>query len=140
MTKSGSLAYAVMAEMKSAGIGISTVVAIGGDTVKGIDFCEPLALFQADPETKAIVLLGEIGGADEENAAAYIQETGIAKPVVAFISGRSVPRGQSMGHAGAIADRQWGDYHSKHRSLAGAGVHIVENIGEIPGILKRWPA
>lgn len=136
ITKSGSLAYAVLAEMKSAGIGISTVVAIGGDMVKGTDFREHLALFRSDPETEAIVLLGEIGGRDEENAAAFIRDTVITKPVVAFISGRSVPPGQAMGHAGAIADLGRGDYHSKCRALAAAGVRIAQNIGEIPRLLK----
>ena len=136
ITKSGSLAYAVLAEMKSAGIGISTVVAIGGDVVKGTDFREHLGLFQGDPETQAIVLLGEIGGSDEENAAAFIRDTAITKPVVAFVSGRSVPPGQTMGHAGAIAERGRGDYQSKCSALAAAGVHVAHNIGEIPHLLK----
>lgn len=135
ITKSGSLAYAVMAEMKSAGLGVSTVVAIGADAVKGIDFHEPLALFDADPETRAIVLLGEIGGGDEENAASFI-ESAISKPVVAFISGRSVPVGQSMGHANAIAGRGRGDHASKVRALISAGARVAGNIGEISSILK----
>lgn len=138
ITKSGSLAYAVLAEMKSAGIGISTVVAIGGDAVKGTDFREHLTLFQADPDTSAIALLGEIGGCDEENAATFIRDAAIDKPVVAFVSGRSVPPGQSMGHAGAIVERGRGDYESKCSALAAAGVHIAENIGEIPRLLMRW--
>jgi succinyl-CoA synthetase alpha subunit len=137
ITKSGSLAYAVMAEMKSAGIGVSTVVGIGGDAVKGTDFRDHLALFQADPDTRAIVLLGEIGGSNEENAAAFIRDAAISKPMVAFISGRSVPLGQSMGHAGAIAERGRGDYQSKCAALAAAGVHIAGNIGEIPALLQR---
>ena len=134
ITKSGSLSYAVMAEMKSAGLGVSTVVAIGADAVKGIDFREPLALFEADPETKAIVLLGEIGGSDEENAASFIKSA-ITKPVVAFISGRSVLVGQSMGHANAIAERGRGDHASKVKALASAGVQVVGNIGEIVATL-----
>jgi succinyl-CoA synthetase alpha subunit len=136
IAKSGSLAYAVLAEMKSAGIGISTVVAIGGDVVKGTDFREHLALFHSDPETQAIVLLGEIGGCDEENAAAFIRDTMITKPVVAFISGRSVPPGQTMGHAGAIAERGRRDYDSKCSTLAAAGVRIAQDIGEISRLLK----
>ncbi|HET6160653.1 MAG TPA: succinate--CoA ligase subunit alpha [Dongiaceae bacterium] len=139
ITKSGSLAYAALAEMKSAGIGISTVVAIGGDVVKGTGFREHLALFHADLETQAVVLLGEIGGCDEEQAAAFIRDAATKKPVVAFISGRSVPLGHSMGHAGAIAERGRGDYHSKSRALAAAGVHVAENIGEIPRLLKLLP-
>jgi succinyl-CoA synthetase alpha subunit len=135
ITKSGSLSYAVMAEMNSAGIGVSTVVAIGGDAVKGTDYREHLALFEADPETSAIVLLGEIGGADEENAAVFIKAH-VAKPVVAFVSGRSVPAGQSMGHANAIAARGRGDHASKVRALISAGARVTENIGEISSILK----
>lgn len=139
ITKSGSLSYAVMAEMKSAGIGVSTVVAIGADAVKGIDFREPLALFEADPETDAIVLLGEIGGRDEENAASFIARS-ITKPVVAFIAGRSVPVGQSMGHANAIADRRRGDHATKVRALVSAGVMVAQNIGDIPAMLKALSA
>ena len=134
ITKSGSLSYAVMAEMKSAGLGVSTVVAIGADAVKGIDFREPLALFEADPETTAVVLLGEIGGSDEENAASFIKSA-ITKPVVAFISGRTVPVGQSMGHANAIAGRGRGDHASKVKALGSAGVQVVGNIGEIVATL-----
>ena len=138
ITKSGSLAYAVLAEMKSAEIGISTVIAIGGDAVKGSDFRDHLLLFQADPETRAIVLLGEIGGNDEENAADFIRTAAISKPLVAFISGKSVPLGQSLGHAGAIAEHGRGNYHSKISALKAAGVQIAENIGEIPRLLKCW--
>lgn len=135
VSKSGSLAYAVMAEMKSSGLGISTVVAIGPDAVKGIDFREPLSLFQADPETDAIVLLGEIGGGDEENAASFIASS-ITKPVVTFISGRSVSVGQSMGHAHAIAGLGRGDHTTKVRAFASAGVMVAQNIGEILVMLK----
>jgi succinyl-CoA synthetase alpha subunit len=104
--------------------------------VKGTDFREHLTLFQSDPETQAIVLLGEIGGSDEENAAAFIRDTAITKPVVAFVSGRSVPPGQTMGHAGAIAERGRGDYQSKCSALVASGVHVAQNIGEIPRLLK----
>jgi succinyl-CoA synthetase alpha subunit len=135
ISKSGSLAYAVMAEMKSSGLGVSTVVAIGSDAVKGIDFREPLSLFQSDPETDAIVLLGEIGGGDEENAASFIARS-ITKPVVAFISGRSVPVGQNMGHANAIAGLGRGDHATKVRALASAGVMVAQNIGDILSMLK----
>lgn len=137
ITKSGSLSYAVMSEMKNSGIGVSTVVAIGGDAVKGAGYCELLGMFQADPDTKAIVLLGEIGGLEEEKAAEYIVSA-VAKPVVAFVAGRSVPPGLAFGHAGAIIERGRGDYASKIRCLASAGVHIAENIGEIAIVLNRW--
>jgi succinyl-CoA synthetase alpha subunit len=131
ITKSGSLAYAVMAELQSAGIGISTVVAIGSDAAKGTSFRDCLALFEADPETEAIVMLGEIGGNDEEQAAAYLRSPGRHKPVIAFISGRSVPPGHSMGHAGSIASRGRGDYAAKRRTLTDAGILVVDNIGAI---------
>lgn len=137
VAKSGSLAYAVLAELQSGGIGISTAVAIGGDTAKGTDFRDCLTLFEADPETEAVVMLGEIGGDDEERAAAYLRSKPGHKPVVAFISGRSVPPGHSMGHAGAIASRGRGDYASKRVALTEAGVQVVDNIGEIAGALVR---
>jgi len=130
-SKSGSLAYAVMAELQSAGIGISTVVAIGGDSAKGTDFSDCLALFEADPETEAIVMLGEIGGGDEERAAAHVSSRTIKKPVIALISGRSVPPGYSMGHAGAIARLGRGDYAEKRKALSDAGIRVVDNIGAI---------
>ncbi len=135
MAKSGSLAYAVISELKSAGRGVSTVISIGGDAAKGLDFAECLALFAEDRETRSIVLLGEIGGSDEEQAAAYLRSRPIDKQIVAFISGRSVPVGHSMGHAGAIAALGRGDYDSKRRALASAGVSIADTIGAIPHIL-----
>ena len=135
ISKSGSLAYAVMAEMKSSGFGVSTVVAIGPDAVKGIDFREPLSLFQSDPETDAIVLLGEVGGGDEENAASFIARS-ITKPVIAFVSGRSVPVGQNMGHANALAGLGHGDHATKVGALASAGVMVAQNIGDILFMLK----
>lgn len=135
IAKSGSLAYAVMAELKSSGIGISTVVAIGGDVAKGTDIRDCLRLFARDRETDAIVILGEIGGSDEERAAAYLRNSPIHKPVVAFISGRTVPPGHSMGHTGAIASRGRGDYATKCRALSAAGIRVVETIGAIAAAL-----
>ncbi len=137
VAKGGSLAYAVISELKSAGLGVSTVVSLGGDAAKGLDFAGSLALFARDDETRAVVLLGEIGGSDEEKAAAYLQAHPLRKPVVAFISGRSVPAGRSMGHAGAIAAAGRGDHDSKCRALAAAGVEIADTIGAIPRILAR---
>lgn len=136
IAKSGSLAYAVMAELKSSGIGISTVVAIGSDAAKGTDFRDCLALFASDQNTETIVMLGEIGGSDEERAAAYLRSSPMNKPVVAFISGRTVPPGHSMGHAGAIAKRGRGDYATKRRALSDADVCVVENIGAIAAALE----
>ena len=135
VAKSGSLAYAVIAELMSAGRGVSTVISIGGDAAKGLDFAGCLALFAEDRETRSIVLLGEIGGSDEEQASTYLRDRPIGKQVVAFISGRSVPAGHSMGHADAIAARGRGDYASKCRALASAGVAIADTIGAIPHIV-----
>ncbi len=135
MSKSGSLAYAVMSEMMSFGIGVSTVAGIGGDPVRGASYAELLELFEEDPDTDAMVVLGEIGGDDEERAALTIPGR-ITKPVVAFIAGRSVPLGQSLGHAGAIAARGRGDYPSKTAALREAGVHIAGTLGEVAGMLR----
>ncbi|MEZ5925885.1 MAG: succinate--CoA ligase subunit alpha [Hyphomicrobiaceae bacterium] len=135
ISKSGSLAYAVMSEMMSFGIGVSTISGIGGDAVRGASFAELLPLYEDDPETDAIVMLGEIGGDDEERAARIIPGR-MSKPVVAFISGRSVPLGQSMGHAGAIAEAGRGDYETKTKALRDAGVHVAATIGDVVGILR----
>lgn len=139
ISKSGSLAYAVMSEMMSFGLGVSTVAGIGGDAVRGASFAELLPLYEADPGTDAIVMLGEIGGGDEEAGAAARLALGLRKPVVAYISGRSVPLGQSMGHAGAIARLGHGDYPSKAKALADAGVRVADNFGEVVPILRSLP-
>jgi len=135
VAKSGSSSYAVMAEMKSAGIGVSTVVAIGGDSVRGTSFVDVLKHFETDVETKAVVLLGEVGGDEEELAAAFIA-TGMSKPVVAFVSGKSMPKGVSLGHAGAITRDGKGDYRTKVSHLQKAGVLVAGNIGGIVHALK----
>jgi succinyl-CoA synthetase alpha subunit len=140
ISKSGSLAYAVMSEMMSFGLGVSTVAGIGGDAVRGASFADLLPLYEADPGTDAIVMLGEIGGTDEEEAAERILALGIQKPVVAYVSGRSVPLGQSMGHAGAIARLGRGDHPSKARALRQAGVHVAETFGDIVTMLRGLPA
>ena len=134
ITKSGSISYALISELKSHGIGISTVVAIGGDSVKGTSFRDHLVDFQSDPQTRIVVLLGEIGGDDEEKAAEHLRNAP-GKPVVAFVSGRSVPLGESLGHAGAIAEAGKGNYSSKVQALADAGVQIARNIGDVTRIV-----
>ena len=136
VSKSGSLSYAVIAEMKSHGVGVSTVVAIGGDSVRGIGFSGIMALFERDPHTEAVVLLGEIGGDEEERAAAFIAKN-MSKPVVAFVSGKSIPKGVSMGHAGAIAKEGEGDYQSKVSHLQSAGAIVARDIGGIAYALKE---
>ena len=136
ITKSGSLSYAVLAEMKSQGIGVSTVVATGGERIKGMNFVDLLPHFLADPKTEALVLLGEIGGSEEEQAAEFLSQHQ-QKPVVAFISGRSVPMGQSLGHAGAMAQKGRGDYASKANAFRRAGASVADNIGQIPQLLRE---
>jgi succinyl-CoA synthetase alpha subunit len=136
ITKSGSISYAVISELKSHGIGISTVVAIGGDRVKGTSFRDHLVAFESDPQTRVVVLLGEIGGDDEEQAAEHLRSVP-GKPVVAFVSGRSVPLGQSLGHAGAIAEAGKGNHASKVQALAEAGVLIARNIGDVTCLVRE---
>jgi succinyl-CoA synthetase alpha subunit len=133
--KSGTLSYAVLLELKRAGLGESTIVGVGGDEVKGTTFRDCLALFEADPNTRAIVLIGEVGGRDEEEAAEYIAKA-VTKPVVAFVAGRSIPPGRSVGHAGAIVKGQRGTYEGKVRALGAAGVRVATTIEEIPGLLR----
>jgi succinyl-CoA synthetase alpha subunit len=130
VTKGGSLAYATISEMRAADIGVSTVVAMGGDAVKGSDFGSMIELFEQDPQTDVIVMLGEVGGGDEEKAAELIARK-ISKPVVAFISGRALKPGQNVGHAGAIVRNGRGDYASKIRAMRGAGMRIVEDFSQI---------
>lgn len=139
ISKSGSLAYAIMSEMMSFGLGVSTVAGIGGDAVRGASFADLLPLYEADPGTDAVVMLGEIGGEDEERGAAARIALGLRKPVVAYISGRSVPLGQSMGHAGAIARQGRGDYPSKVKALTDAGVYVADTFGDVVTILRGLP-
>lgn len=136
VTKSGSLGYAVLGEMKASGLGISTIVSTGGEPVKGMNLVEPVSLFCDDVETDAIVVLGEVGGDEEEELAEHVVRHG-AKPIVAYIAGRSVAPGQNLGHAGAIVGRHRGSYRSKARALTEAGVHVAEDFGGIVHALLR---
>jgi succinyl-CoA synthetase alpha subunit len=112
-------------------MGQTTSVGIGGDPVMGLSFSDVLHLFADDPETRAVVLIGEIGGSDEETAAAWIHETGFDKPVVAFISGRTAPPGKRMGHAGAIISGTTGSAQSKLDALTAAGADIADTIEDV---------
>lgn len=136
VSRSGTLTYEIASQLTRAGIGQSTCLGIGGDPVVGTSFIEILDMFENDPETDAIVMIGEIGGSAEEDAAAYIKEN-ISKPVVAFISGISAPPGKRMGHAGAIIAGNSGTAQSKQESLTDAGVKVAKTPSEIAGFIKE---
>ena len=136
MSRSATNCYETVFMMTRQGIGQSTCVGNGGDMIPGSTFVDILPLFQADPETRAIVLIGEIGGSEEELAAAYIRDY-VTKPVVALIAGKNAPRGRNMGHAGAIvAADGTGSAENKERKLREAGVLIAESTEHIVEILK----
>jgi succinyl-CoA synthetase alpha subunit len=136
VSRSGTLTYEIASQLTRAGIGQSTCLGIGGDPVVGTSFIEILDMFENDPETDAIVMIGEIGGSAEEDAAAYIKEN-ISKPVVAFISGISAPPGKRMGHAGAIIAGNSGTAQSKQEALIDAGVKVAKTPSEIAGFIKE---
>jgi succinyl-CoA synthetase alpha subunit len=135
VSRSGTLTYEVAAALSRAGYGASTCVGIGGDPVLGMRFIEILPLFEADPETKAAVLIGEIGGSDEEVAADYIRT--MSKPVVGFISGRTAPPGKRMGHAGAIISGRSGTPQAKVDALQDAGAPVADATHQIPDLVAK---
>lgn len=136
VSRSGTLTYEVVLQLTKQGLGQTTCLGIGGDPVIGTSFVDCLAAFQADPATKGIVLVGEIGGTAEEEAAAYIASR-VDKPVVAYIAGLSAPPGRRMGHAGAIVSGGQGTAQGKVAALAAAGVHICHHLGRIGEISRE---
>jgi succinyl-CoA synthetase alpha subunit len=135
VSRSGTLTYEVVQSLTDAGIGQSTCVGIGGDPIVGSTFVDIMQLFRDDPDTDAVVLMGEIGGDAEERAAAWIAEHMRGKPVVAFIAGRTAPPGRRMGHAGAIISGSSGTAESKIAALEAAGVRVAEAPSQVPQLL-----
>jgi succinyl-CoA synthetase alpha subunit len=136
VSRSGTLTYEVVFNLTLSGVGQSSCVGLGGDPVIGTRFVDVLEMFMKDDETKGIVMVGEIGGEDEQIAAEYIKKAA-TKPVVGFIAGRTAPPGKRMGHAGAIISSGDTTAEAKRRVLAGAGVTVVDFPDEIPLVLKR---
>ncbi|MDH5696240.1 MAG: succinate--CoA ligase subunit alpha [Dehalococcoidia bacterium] len=136
VSRSGTFSYQVADYITKAGLGETTALGLGGDPVTGVNFIDILKLYEADPETKVIVLIGEIGRTSEEQAAEYIQSE-VSKPVVAIIAGRTAPPGKTMGHAGAIITGGRGSYDSKVKALEKAGVPVVRTAKEVATLAKQ---
>ncbi len=135
VSKSGTLCYEIVDSMTRAGLGQTTVVGMGGDRVVGLNFISVLKRLEKDPDTEAVVLLGEIGGTAEEEAAEYIKT--MSKPVVAYLAGKNAPPGKRMGHAGAIIERGRGTFESKVKALTEGGVRVAELPWQIPDLIRE---
>jgi succinyl-CoA synthetase alpha subunit len=136
VSRSGTLTYEAVGQLTSLGMGQSSAIGIGGDPIVGTTHVDALKLFQEDPETEGIVMIGEIGGAAEEEAAAFAKEN-VTKPIVAFIAGQTAPPGRRMGHAGAIIAGGKGTAAEKMAALSDAGIHVVKSPAEIGSAMKE---
>ncbi|MBN2380206.1 succinate--CoA ligase subunit alpha [candidate division WOR-3 bacterium] len=136
VSRSGTLTYEIVSHITAAGLGQSTCVGIGGDPIIGSNFLDVLELFKADDETEAVVLVGEIGGSDEEEAAKFIKNQ-LGKPAVAFIAGRTAPKGKRMGHAGAIISGSSGTAEEKVAALEAAGIPVASEPAQTAELLKE---
>lgn len=136
VSRSGTLTYEVIDQLTRAGMGQSSCVGIGGDPIKQTNFIDILKMYQDDPDTKKIAMIGEIGGNAEEKAAEFIKSYPVTKPVVAFIAGKTAKEGKTMGHAGAIVQGGKGTAEGKIEILSAAGVKIAEKISDIPKLLE----
>ena len=135
VSRSGTLTYQIVYELTQAGLGQSTCVGMGGDPVHGLGFVECLALFEADPETDAVVLIGEIGGDDEERAAEFYKRQ-MSKPVIAYLAGFTAPPGKQMGHAGAIIAGSAGTATAKAEALEAAGIPVARQPAQTPDLVR----
>ena len=136
ISRSGTLTYEVVDQLTRNGVGQSTCLGLGGDPVVGLSFIDCLKMFRDDPETEAVVLIGEIGGSAEEQAAEFIKGE-FNKPVAAYVAGRGAPPGKRMGHAGAIISGGSGTAQSKIQALTGAGVTVVDNIAQVGAVVRK---
>jgi succinyl-CoA synthetase alpha subunit len=135
VSRSGTLTYEIVYQLTRAGYGQSTCVGIGGDPLIGTNFIDCLSAFEADPETRAVVMIGEIGGTDEQDAARFVQRS-MRKPVVGFIAGQTAPPGRRMGHAGAIISGSSGTAAEKMQAFADAGIAVMQRPSDVVGLLK----
>jgi succinyl-CoA synthetase alpha subunit len=136
VSRSGTLTYEVVFKLKQAGLGTTTCVGIGGDPINGTNFIDCLAAFEADPETQAIVMIGEIGGTDEQDAARYVKEN-LSKPVVGFIAGQTAPPGRRMGHAGAIISGSAGTAEEKMEAFRENGIGVARRPLDVVGLIQE---
>ena len=136
VSRSGTLTYEVVYKLKGAGIGTTTCVGIGGDPINGTSFIDCLAAFEADPETRAIVMIGEIGGTDEQDAARFVSES-VSKPVVGFIAGQTAPPGRRMGHAGAIISGSAGTAEEKMEAFRENGIGVAKRPADVVGLIQE---